>query len=804
MPFAVPSIPPRRLTIFVAIALLVSFGNLYGWTTNNPLFLSPFPTFPAMAPFTAELLLLATAGLLLGQRGMSRVGVAVLVVGLLAITAFVIPALAVVTRLHPFDPARVAALTGSPSNVLVMATAIGALGLAMILLARDAASVRSLTVGGMLAASAASGGWTVLVSYTVGIIEAGGTLWSARLSVMATVGVLFLGLALLERTWRAVQGELRHNLVRWWLLAAWSVALAYVLHLVGSVVARPDEVGVWPATLALFAVTGATLIAVIGLGVERSRSARQELESANAELRQREAQLARSTELLRAALDGSLDSFYLLEAIRDADGTLRDLRILDLNIRAADFLMRAPDGLRGASLCAEFPVYRKGEFLETYESVMLSGIPVETEFKIKPDVAGGAAQFLKQQIVKVGDGVAITSRDVTAARQLEEQFRHAQKMDAVGRVATGVAHDFNNLLTVIIGITVMMIEDEELSSHHRADLFEVLGAVTRGTDLTTRLLAFSRRQPIAPATIALPALVGEIVALTRRVLPQGIALDAVQGPSAPYVHVDRLLLEQALMNLILNARDAMVDRGTLTVFTEQVTLAAARHYGQASIPAGEWGRVTIRDTGSGMTTHVLEHLFEPFFTTKAAGKGTGLGLSTSFGIIRQANGHLVVADTGPAGTTFHAYLPAVGMAAAREPSLGLGPRNASGSERILVVDDDPAVRSVVRRMLSRAGYDVVSVESGEEAELALRDESPFALLVTDMVMPGIGGGELARRAVATHPDLRVLFISGYTDDEVIRDARMESGRAFVAKPFTAEEFLGRVRDLLDGAVTTGV
>ncbi|MEO5798213.1 MAG: response regulator [Gemmatimonadales bacterium] len=782
----------------------MSLGNLYGWSSNNPLLLSLFPTFPAMAPFTAELILLAAIGLLLGQRGMSRIGSVVLLVGLTAAAAFLVPSLASVTRLHPFDSARVVALTGDPSKALVIAAAMGALGLAMILLARDAASVRSLTVGGMLAASVASGAWTVLVSYTVGIIEAGGTLWSARLSVVATVAVLFLGLALLERTWRAVHGEVRHNLVRWWLLAAWSVALAYVLHLIGSVVARPDEVGVWPATMALLAVTGATLIAVIGLGVERARSARQELESANAVLRQREAQLARSTELLHAALDGSLDSFYLLEAVRHPDGSLQDLRFLDLNIRAADFLLRAPGDLLGTSLCEEFPVYRTGEFLSTYESVIQSGIPLETDFKIVSTVAGVPTQFLKQQIVKVGDGVAITSRDVTAARQLEEQFRHAQKMDAVGRVASGVAHDFNNLLTVINGITVMMIDDRDLALHHRADMFEILGSVTRGTDLTKRLLAFSRRQPVAPSTIALPDLVGEIVALTRRVLPQGIWLDAVQGPASPCVHVDKLLLEQALMNLILNARDAMGDRGTLSVFTEQVSLAAPRHYGQASIPVGEWGRVTIRDTGSGMTPHVLEHLFEPFFTTKPAGKGTGLGLSTSFGIVRQANGHLVVADTGSAGTTIHVYLPSVLSEPVVERAQGLGPRNASGYERILVVDDDPAVRSVVRRMLLRAGYDVASVESGEEAERAIRGESPFALLVTDMVMPGIGGGELARRALALQPDLRVLYISGYTDDEVVRDAQMESGRAFVAKPFTAEEFLGRVRDLLDGAVTTGV
>ncbi|MEP6589634.1 MAG: ATP-binding protein [Gemmatimonadota bacterium] len=792
---------PFQPALFAGLALAVGVLTLVGWAIQSPLLLHAFPTYPPLDPFTAEVIVLAAVGLLLSPRAMVWAGITIALVCIGSLVASLAGYGALLGGLHPFDHALVAAERQGATPAWFPLGVLALIGLAMVLLGQPRTRQRAWIPGGMLAAAATAAAWTVLVSYTVGVMEIDASPRPARVAVLAMVGTLLMGLVLLQRGWRLTHGERRFHLVRWWLLAAWAVALAYILELLSAVVRRPDVIGVWPATLALLAVTGATLAAVIGLGMERNRSARRLLEARNAALREQERQLARSAAMLRAALDASLDAFYLLEACRDSAGHVQDFRFLDLNVRGADAISGSREELLGSLLCEQVPECRTDGLFGHYVMVLESGVPLEAEFRLAHGPGDGRVRYVRQQIVKVGDGIAVTSRDITSGRQLEEQFRHSQKMDAVGRVASGVAHDFNNLLTVVRGITDLLLEDPELSEAHRADLREVEGAVKRGAGLTSRLLAFSRRQPVEPKRLSIGDLVTDVMALTRRALPGNVAIEIDLAAHSPVVLADRLLLEQAMMNLILNARDAMDLGGILTVRTEQVQLDAPRPYDQAVIPVGLWARIAIIDTGTGMSPQVIEHLFEPFFTTKPAGKGTGLGLSTAFGIVRQAGGHLVIAETGPRGTTAHLYLPTID---ANDPEIAVVtlegvPR--SGEECVLVVDDDAAVRGVVRRLLTRAGYQVTEVESAEAALAALASGPPFALLVTDMVMPGMGGGELARRACEADPRLRVLYISGFTDDASIRDLPLESGRAFLPKPFISEEFLRQVRELLDGSVT---
>ncbi|MES2123188.1 MAG: ATP-binding protein [Gemmatimonadota bacterium] len=791
---------PGRKSLFVGLTLLLSVATLIGWATESPRLLNVFPTYPPLSPFVATLMLLAGLGLWLPDRLMRFFGLAVSVIGLAVLGAWIAKGSAGwLTAFYPFDRAFTASQLGGGVPSFLSVAVLALIGCAMWLFAPPSRGHRRLLFGGVVAAAVASIAWTVLVSFTVGVMETDISPRPMRVAVLSMAGALLLALVLLQRGWKLAEGERRFHLVRWWLLAAWAVALAYVLELLSAVVRRPDVIGVWPATLALLAVTGGTLAAVIGLSVERSRAARRLLEAKHAVLREQERRLARSAELLRAALDASLDAFFVLEAVRDATGVVRDFRFLDLNVRGADSISGSREQLLGELLCEQSPEFRSDGLFTQYVSVLESGTPLEAEFRLSGTPGLSSVRYVRQQIVRVADGVAVTSRDITSARQLEEQFRHAQKMEAVGRVASGVAHDFNNLLTVIRGFTDLMLLDPDLAASHRADMREIEGAVKRGAQLTSRLLAFARRQPVEPKPFAISDLVADVISLTRRAVPGDVGLELDQAARSPVVLADRLLVEQALMNIILNARDAMTEGGTLTVRTDQVELAVPRVYDQATVAAGDWARITIADTGTGMSPQVLEHLFEPFFTTKPPGKGTGLGLSTAFGIVRQAGGHIVVAETGPGGTTVNLYLPAIEPQVPDPEAVNTAPPTATRSERILVVDDDPAVREVVRRLLVRSGYDVSAVESATAAEALLRSAPPFELLVTDMVMPGIGGAELARRACEAFPALRVLFISGFTEDTAVRHVRLENGKAFLAKPFTSEEMRTQVRQLLDTA-----
>jgi PAS domain S-box-containing protein len=404
-------------------------------------------------------------------------------------------------------------------------------------------------------------------------------------------------------------------------------------------------------------------------------------------------------------------------------------------------------------------------------------------------------------MVRLSDGTRIgLSYDVTELKRLEEQFRQAQKMEAVGQLAGGVAHDFNNLLTVITAHGAMLREELAPDAASRADIEQVLAAAQRAAGLTRQLLAFSRQQVLQPRVVATNRTVATVAAMLRRVIGEDVVLVTELDPAAWPVYADPGQLEQVLMNLAVNGRDAMPLGGTLRLRTANVRVDDAAAHERPGLVPGEYAALMVEDTGTGIDPAVLPRLFEPFFTTKAAGRGTGLGLATVYGIVKQSGGFIYVDSTPGRGSRFTIYLPrhqGVDDAAAASAS----PAPPRGTETILLVEDDAAVRPVVRRMLERQGYTVLDAANGAAAlrlaESAHASGERIDLVLTDVVMPELGGRALGERLAVHQPGIRVLYMSGYTDDEILRRGLLVPGAEFLEKPFTPERLAGAVRQALD-------
>jgi two-component system cell cycle sensor histidine kinase/response regulator CckA len=453
-----------------------------------------------------------------------------------------------------------------------------------------------------------------------------------------------------------------------------------------------------------------------------------------------------------------------------------------------DCLMLAVHPDDRAHLEAQKPRLATGDYDETYRIV-------------RPD---GKQRWIRDRVLPVRDEegkvvrLAGLSSDITTERQLEEQLLQARKMESVGRLAGGVAHDFNNLLTVILTASEFALRRLPEGHTTAPDIEQVKEAAERAAKLTHQLLAFARRQVIAPVRLDLNDLTRQMDALLRRVIGEHIELVTRLAPNLHAVLADPSQIEQVLVNLAVNARDAMIDGGRLTLETRNVRVDAAYAEAHAHVAPGDYAMLAVSDTGAGIPRDVQEHIFEPFFTTKAQGSGTGLGLATCYGIVRQAGGHIVLYSEVGRGSTFKILLPATNVEA--KPQAPRAPAAPPGGhETILFVEDDQTVRTIGMRILSAQGYHVLEAASGREAlRVAFDHRGPIHLLVTDVVMPHMSGTELARRLRDLRPSARVLYTSGYTENAIVHHGVLDPSLSFLPKPYIIETLLLKVRSVLDG------
>jgi two-component system cell cycle sensor histidine kinase/response regulator CckA len=499
--------------------------------------------------------------------------------------------------------------------------------------------------------------------------------------------------------------------------------------------------------------------------------------------------LRRSEERRRALMEHALDAVLVLSP----DGT-----ILEAN-RAAETLAGRPRGEQvGRSFLELLQAEDRDAVAGRFARMLETGYVHDSSSVLRPDGRTIPIEISASR-VDVGGGPLVLAivRDVSERRQLENQLRQSQKMEAVGQLAGGIAHDFNNLLTAILGYADLLAAQFEKGEAIGESLLEIRKAGERAASLTRQLLAFSRRQVLEPKVLEVNALIENIHNMLSRLIGEDIELQVVLQPGVGRVRADAGQLEQVIMNLAVNARDAMPQGGRLTIETADVDLDkgfAAQH---ATVRPGLHVMLSVSDTGVGMDTSIQSHLFEPFFTTKEKGKGTGLGLATVYGIVKQSGGSIWAYSEPGKGTTFKVYLPRVEEAPS---SVGLVPAAAvvlGGSETILIVEDEEAVRRLTRRLLEARGYRILEAGNGAEGLAAAREHrDPIHLLLTDMVMPDMTGTELAARLQESRRNLRVLFMSGYTDDAVVRNGLLGPGRLFLQKPFTPDALARKVRAAL--------
>jgi PAS domain S-box-containing protein len=455
-----------------------------------------------------------------------------------------------------------------------------------------------------------------------------------------------------------------------------------------------------------------------------------------------------------------------------------------------DFLARVHPDDRGAVTVA---------FRQSAES----GVDLDVEFRVvRPD---GSVRWLRDHgkvlYDATGDPIALTGAcvDVTERRQAEDNLRQAQRMDAVGRLAGGVAHEVNNMMTAILGFTDLILGASDVSSGIRNDLRQIRKAAGRAAMVTSQLLAFSRRQLLQPRVLDLNEVLNDLLPMLRQLLGEDKELVTRLEPRLWPLHADRGQLEQVIINLALNARDAMPHGGRVSIESANVVLDheyTGKHPGVA-IAAGPYVRLVVSDTGAGISPEIQSRIFEPFFTTKPVGQGTGLGLSMVYGNVKQSGGFVWVYSEPGQGTTFKVYLPRVGEAA-EEAAAASPVETPRGQETVLVVEDDELVRQLATRLLAAQGYVALEATNGRDAlDLVRARPGEVQLVLTDVVMPELGGSEFARRLADLEPDVPVLFMSGFTDDDVIRRGLLDPGAPYLQKPFDAATLGQRIRETLD-------
>ena len=428
-------------------------------------------------------------------------------------------------------------------------------------------------------------------------------------------------------------------------------------------------------------------------------------------------------------------------------------------------------------------------------------------FEFESSRVDGHAVWLSEnaRILRDADGrgarIIGMVEDITQRRDLEHRLRHAQKMEAVGRLAGGIAHDFNNLLTAITGYSALLLDELDRESPLRVKVDEILSAGRRAAALTGQLLVFSRRQVLQPTLLDLNVVVSSMDGLLRRLLGEEVRLRKTLLPGLGAIRADEGQLEQVIMNLVVNARDAMPGGGDIALSTSQVEVPVAGENGHGALPPGRWVLLAVTDSGTGMDAETCSHVFEPFFTTKGPGKGTGLGLAVVYGIVQQSGGRVFVDSEPGRGSTFRVYLPQVDGKAMLRTTRQLPKVAAGGGETVLVAEDEDAVRGFTVAVLTDRGYRVLEARDGFEAlEVASRYGNAIDLLLTDVVMPGMNGRDLARRLLQIRPSIRVVYTSGYTDGDAAFLGLAETGSSFLPKPFLPEALAGVVRSQLNRLV----
>jgi PAS domain S-box-containing protein len=444
--------------------------------------------------------------------------------------------------------------------------------------------------------------------------------------------------------------------------------------------------------------------------------------------------------------------------------------------------------------------FRSADLLRSH--AIVSGVTVQIPTKARPFGVLGAhddrpRKFTRDDIHFL-QAVAHILGTAIDRNRAETATLQSQRLESVGRLAGGVAHDFNNLLTAIMGYSELVLEELPPGDRMREDVEEIRKAAARAGALTQQLLAFSRRQVLETKPLDLNDVVADMEKMLRRLIGEDIALETALQPDLGTVKADPGQIEQVIVNLVVNARDAMPQGGKITLETANVVLDGTYADQHIAVTPGRYVMLAVTDTGIGMDRETQARIFEPFFTTKGPERGTGLGLATVYGIVKQSGGNIWVYSEPAHGTTFKIYLPVVDEDAIATPTSGNAPRTVNGTETVLLAEDEEVVRRLTERILLQAGYRVLVATTGAEA-LALSEshDGPIHLLISDVVMPQMSGGELGRRLAAARPSVRILYLSGYTDPRIVQQGLLEGGAAFLQKPFWAEALVRKVREVLD-------
>lgn len=540
-------------------------------------------------------------------------------------------------------------------------------------------------------------------------------------------------------------------------------------------------------TIAMVVLSVASTLAAL-LALRARSHLRERLQARLAEGKQMETALQKEPAFTKALIDNLPNIFY----VQDESG-----RFVLWNKNAEKVLEYSSEeiaALAPSSVVAEED--RARAIAQSHETLSKGHGSAEIHLVAKSGTK--LPYLLTATRTAIGDKVYIvgTGIDITDRKLLEQQFHQAQKIEALGRLAGGVAHDFNNLLTIISGYGQLL--RERLSCQNLEYLQEILKAGERATSLTRQLLAFSRLQILSPIILDLNAVVADLEKMLRRLIEEDIELATRRGPELGLVKADPGQIEQVILNLAVNARDAMPQGGKLTIETANVYLDNTHARTHPTVVPGPHVMVAVTDTGVGMDADTQKRIFEPFFTTKERGQGSGLGLATVYGIVKQSGGSIWVYSELGRGTTFKVYFPRVDEAVSQEKADGTSPEALLGRETILVAEDEQGVRSLVCATLKAKGYRILEALGPFEALSLMESHAePIHLLLTDLIMPKMSGRELADSMLKLHPEAKVLFMSGYTDDAVVRHGIMEASASFLQKPFVPSALAQKVRKVLD-------